>query len=438
MKSEEGGLPFTDHELEQIIREHQTPFYLYIEEIAASQARAVNETYAWTRQYAGHLNHFAVKACPNHFIVKVVTAQDQGTDCSSVPEMELSERIGVVGQKMMLSSNATKRDTFLKGHQLGALINLDDSAHIDMLHQAAGSGGVACFRYNPIINLGDRNMLGDERTKFGSSLERLMEGYEEMKRLGFRRFGMHAMVGSNVLNPEYFHKIAAELFKAVAKVSRKLKVDFEFVNLGGGMGIPYRQHESGYVLPELRRSLDLNEVSQGVHDAYVSLVQRKGLPDLMIRTENGRFITGPAGYFVTKVVHVEKKEGRIYLKVDGNEAQMPRPGFYGTDAYHHATVIGDHGEGTEVYCIAGSLCESMLLAVDRPLPKVRPGATIVFHDAGAHSFAMSFNYNGTPKTAELLLRPDRSILEIRRAQTSRNLYREIPLEKLDSFEPMAV
>jgi diaminopimelate decarboxylase len=329
-------------------------------------------------------------------------------DCSSLPELLLAERIGVSGEAIMFSSNDTPADEFQYARRLGAIVNLDDLSHLDYLEAHAGIPELICFRYNPgPLRAGNAIIGRPEEAKFGCTREQLFEGYARARAKGARRFGLHAMIASNELDPDYFVATARMLFELVAAISAALEIRFDFVNLGGGIGIPYR--------PE-QQPVDLERVSAGIRRAYAETIAAGGLDPLRIVMECGRLITGPHGALVTTVRHL-KRTYKQFVGTDASMADLMRPGMYG--AYHHITVLGkEDWPADQVYDVTGSLCENNdKFAIDRPLPEIRAGDVLVVHDTGAHGHAMGFNYNGKLRPAELLLREDGGVALIRRAET---------------------
>jgi len=398
-------LPFAAADLRAALAAHPTPFYLYDERGIRAGARALNRAFAWA---PGFREYFAVKATPNPHIMALLAAEGCGMDCSSLAELTLAERIGMAGEEIMFTSNNTPAEEFQAARRLGAIINLDDVGHLAYLERHAGLPELICFRYNPgPLREGNAIIGRPEESKFGCTREQLFEGFAMARARGVRRFGLHAMVASNELDPQYFVATARMLFELAAALRREIGVRVEFVNLGGGIGIPYR--------PE-QRPVDLQLVSEGIHQAYVELIEPAGLAPLRLMLECGRLMTGPHAVLVTRVRHV-KRTYRQFAGVDATMADLMRPGMYG--AYHHISVLGkEHLPADQVYDVTGSLCENNdKFAVQRALPELEPGDVLLIHDAGAHGRAMGFNYNGRLRCAELLLREDGSLKLIRRAET---------------------
>ncbi|MFA7172106.1 MAG: diaminopimelate decarboxylase [Kiritimatiellia bacterium] len=399
------SLPFTLEEITAIAEKYPTPFHIYDERGIRENARRLLAAFAWN---PGFKEYFAVKACPNPRLMQIVKEEGFGMDCSSLPELILSEKIGVTGESIMFTSNNTPESEFVKARELGAVINLDDITHIDYLDKCAGIPELVCLRYNP-GSLKDGNAIigNPKEAKYGFTLSQLFEGYAKLKQLGVKRFGLHTMVASNELNPNYFIETAEILFDLAMEINTKLGVIFEFINLGGGIGIPYKPED----LP-----VDLEFVGEGIRKAYQARLIKKGHPELKIYLECGRMVTGPYGYLVSKVLHV-KETYKSYIGLDACMANLMRPALYG--AYHHITIPVRTGQpGARVFDVTGSLCENNdKFAVNRKLPDAAPGDLVVIHDTGAHGHAMGFQYNGKLRSAELLLREDRSVELIRRAET---------------------
>ena len=414
-------LPFTLAQIEQIEQSHPTPFHLYDERGIRANARRLKAAFAWN---PGFKEYFAVKACPNPFLMKILKQEGFGTDCSSLPELLLSEKVGVVGEAIMFTSNDTPADEFVKAKALGAVINLDDISHIPFLEACAGLPELVSFRYNPGPLKGGNAIIGNpEQAKYGFTREQLFEGYRILKQKGVKRFGLHTMVASNELNPQYFVDTAEILFDLVVELSRALDITFDFVNIGGGIGIPYR--------PE-QEPVDLERVGAGIRAAYETRLLAKGHPALKLYMECGRMVTGPYGYLVTRVRHI-KKTYKTYAGLDACMANLMRPALYG--AYHHISVPAKADQPCgKVYDVTGSLCENNdKFAIDRTLPELAPGDLVVIHDAGAHGFAMGFQYNGKLRSAELLLREDGSVVQIRRAETVCDYFGTLDFGALEAF-----
>lgn len=411
--------PFSKEFIEDLTDKYPTPFYLYIEKGIREKAREFKKAFSWVP--GGFKNFFAVKALPNPYILKILKEEGMGADCSSLPELILAERVGLVGEEIMFSSNDTPVHEYVKAKQLGAIINLDDITHIDFLERCAGFPTLICMRYNPGPLKGGNAIIGKpEEAKYGFTRPQIIEGYGIARKKGAKRFGLHTMVASNELNPDYFVDTAVILFELAVEILQKTGVRIEFVNLGGGIGIPYR--------PE-QKPVDLFYVSEGIRAAYDRIIKPNGLHPLRIVMENGRCVTGPYGYLISRIIH-EKNTYKRYLGLDACMANLMRPGMYG--AYHHITVLGkEDWPETATYDVTGSLCENNdKFAIDRKLPPASPGDLICIHDGGAHGHAMGFNYNGKLRCAELLLREDGSVEQIRRAETVEDYFATLDFSRL--------
>lgn len=398
-------LPFTKSQIEKIINKYPTPFHIYDEKRIRENARKLVAAFAWA---PGFKEYFAVKATPNPAILNVLRQEGFGADCSSLTELILAEKTGITGENIMFTSNDTPVEEFKKARELGAIINLDDISHISFLEENTGLPDLICFRYNPgPLRKGNSIIGSPEEAKYGFTREQLFEGYRILKNKGVKRFGLHTMVISNELHPHYFIETAKMLFDLVVEISQEVGIHFEFVNFGGGIGIPYK--------PE-QKAVDLDLISHGVKKAYDEKIKGNGLHPLRLAMECGRFITGPYGYLVATVLH-KKEIYKNYVGLDACMANLMRPALYGS--YHHITVLGKEEWPLEhVYDVTGSLCENNdKFAIDRQLPHIERGDLVVIHDTGAHGHAMGFNYNGKLRSAELLLKPDGTVELIRRAET---------------------
>jgi diaminopimelate decarboxylase len=408
-------LPFTQTELTAIAGRYPTPFHIYDEEAIRQNARRLTAAYAWNK---GFKEYFAVKALPNPAILQILNEEGFGADCSSLAELMLAEHVGLRGEQIMFTSNDTPAEEFKKARELGAIINLDDISHIDYLEEQAGLPDLLSFRYNPgPLKAGNAVIGKPQQAKYGLTRAQLFEAYQLAQAKGVKRFGLHTMVASNELNPAYFIETAEMLFQLVEEIHQKLGITFEFVNMGGGIGIPYQ--------PE-QQQVNIEAISRGVQAAYEKHVTAKGLAPLKLYLECGRVITGPYGYLVSTVLH-KKNTYKEYVGLDASMANLMRPAIYG--AYHHITVIGKENAPLDhTYDITGSLCENNdKFAIDRQLPEIVIGDTVVIHDTGAHGHAMGFNYNGKLRSAELLLKPDGEVELIRRAETVQDLFATLEL-----------
>jgi len=419
----EKRLPLDKERLEEICRKHPTPFHIYDESAIRAGARALLKEFSILP--GGFKEFFAVKALPNPFILKILASEGFGADASSLPEIILAERAGIKGEDIMFSSNDTPDAEFAAAFKAGAIVNLDDISHIAALEKAAGIPELACCRYNPgPLKEGNAIIGKPEEAKYGFTREQLFEGYRVLKAKGAKRFGLHTMVASNELNPDYFVETARLLFELAADISKAVGIRFEFVNLGGGIGIPYR--------PE-QEAVPLGRVAAGVKAAYESIIVPAGLSPMKVFLECGRVITGPYGWLVSRVIR-RKSTYREYVGLDASMANLMRPALYG--AYHHITVLGkEKAERTETYDVTGSLCENNdKFAIGRELPPVEVGDLVAIHDTGAHGYAMGFNYNGKLRSAELLLREDGGVVEIRRAETADDYFATLDFGQLEDFE----
>ncbi len=406
-------LPFTAEQIETVIIEYPTPFHIYDEKGIRNKARELKSAFSWV---PGFREYFAVKATPNPFILKILKEEGFGADCSSLPELILADRVGLHGELIMFTSNDTPYQEYQKARELGAIINLDDISHIPYLEKHAGLPELLCLRYNPgPLREGNAIIGKPEEAKYGFTRDQLFEGYRAVKGMGVKRFGLHTMIASNELNPYYFVDTAKMLFALAEQISKSLDIRLEFINIGGGIGIPYRPEE---------KPVDLKIVAGGIREAYETMIRPAGLHPLKLYTEMGRMITGPYGYLVTRVRHL-KNTYKKYVGLDASMANLMRPAIYG--AYHHITVLGKEDRPADgPYDVTGSLCENNdKFAIDRRLPAVQPGDVLVIHDAGAHGPAMGFNYNGKLRSAELLLKPDGSVEQIRRAETVEDYFRTL-------------
>jgi len=415
-------LPFTKSQMLQIIKSHPTPFHIYDEKSIINNARRLKKAF---KDVEGFMEYFAVKALPNPYIVKILKDEGFGADCSSLPELLLAEKVGIDGENIMFSSNDTPEEEFIKAKQLGAIINLDDVSHIDFLEKTAGIPELICLRYNPGSQRSGNAIIGHpEEAKFGFTKEQLCEGYEALRNKGASRFGLHAMVASNELDYKYIVDTAEMLFDLVVELNKKLGITFEFVNIGGGIGIPYKPED---------RPISIERVADDIRKAYDTKIVANKLDPLKLFMECGRLITGPYGYLVTSVRHM-KHTYKDYVGLDACAANLMRPGIY--SAYHHITVLGKENMlTTHKYDVTGSLCENNdKFAIDRMLPLTQEGDILIIHDTGAHGHAMGFNYNGKLRSAELLLRRDGSVKQIRRAETPDDYFATLDFDKLKSFK----
>lgn len=408
--------------LRQLAERFPTPFYLYDEAAMRANARRIRQAFAIFPDFH---EHYAVKALPNPFVLKILADEGFGADCASIPELILAEKAGMKGEEVMLTSNATLAQEFAAARRQGAVINLDDISHIDFLEKAAGLPELVSCRYNP-GPLKDGNVIigKPEEAKYGFTRQQILDGLVSLRDKGVRRFGLHTMVASNELNADYHVETARILFELAVEAKEKTGIRVEFVNLGGGAGIPYR--------PE-QQPLDYSYLARSIRAAYDAIVVPAGLDPIGLHLEWGRIITGPYGWLVTRAVR-SKNTYRQYIGVDASMADLMRPGMYG--AYHHLSVAGkEDAPATVTYDVVGSLCENNdKFAVQRQLPGIDIGDLLIIHDAGAHGRAMGFNYNGKLRCGELLLRPDGAVTEIRRAETIDDYFITLDFAALESFD----
>jgi diaminopimelate decarboxylase len=403
---------FNKKEIEKIKEKYPTPFHIYDERGIIENVKSFYENFSWIYKFK---NYFAVKACPNPYIINILKENGCGADCSSLPELILAEKVGLGGENIMFTSNNTQIEEYKKALELGAIINLDDITHIKFLEDNATIPSLICFRYNPgpLRKTNEGNVIGNpESAKYGLTKEQLFEAYRIMTAKGVKRFGLHTMIASNELNPNAFVETADMLFDLVFEIYKKFGIKIEFINLGGGIGIPYKPNQN---------PVDLSIVSKKVKDLYEEKIQKNNLSPLKIFMENGRMITGPFGYLITTAIH-EKHIYKEYIGVDASMANLMRPGMYG--AYHHITVLGKENAPNEFkYDIVGSLCENNdKFAIDRMLPKIEIGDILAIHNSGAHGYAMGFNYNGKLRSAELLKQTNSNIKLIRRSETIKDYF----------------
>ncbi len=402
--------PYSKELVERIAENLPTPFHLYDERAIVENARKMKAAFSWA---PGFKNYFAVKACPNPTIMNLLKQEGFGADCSSLPELRLSEKVGLSGEEIMFTSNDTPADEFVAAKKLGAIINLDDISHLEYLEEAAGIPELICLRYNPGEGRSGNLIIGEPKeAKYGVRRDQILEAYRLAREKGAKRFGLHTMVASNELQEEYFIETGRMLFELAVELKEKLDIRLEFINLGGGIGIPYKLED---------KAVDLYKVSEGIKKHYEEMIKPAGLDPLKIVMECGRVVTGPYGYLISRVRHVTDKY-KQYVGLDASMANLMRPAIYG--AYHHITVLGkEEAPANRIYDVTGSLCENNdKFAIDRNLPELEPGDLVAIHDAGAHGFAMGFNYNGKLRSAEVLIKDEETIQLIRRAETEEDLF----------------
>ena len=405
--------PFvTKEQVCEIAKTYPTPFHLYDEKGIRENARAVKEAFAWN---PGFKEYFAVKATPNPFLIDILREYGCGCDCSSLTELMLSKAMGVTGSDIMFSSNDTPAEEYAYAAKVGAIINLDDITHIEFVEKILGKlpETMSC-RYNPggVFQMSNGIMDNPGDAKYGFTTEQMFEGYRILKEKGVKHFGMHAFLASNTVTNEYYPMLAKQLFELAVKLEKETGADISFINLSGGVGIPY--------LPDQEPN-DIRKIGEKVRKVYEEVLIPAGMGDVAIYTEMGRFMMGPYGQLVTRAIH-EKHTHKEYIGVDACAVNLMRPAMYG--AYHHITVLGkEEAPCDHKYDITGSLCENNdKFAVDRMLPEIEEGDYLVIHDTGAHGYAMGYNYNGKLKSAELLLKEDGSVKLIRRAETPKDYF----------------
>ena len=402
----------TKEQVEQIAAKYPTPFHLYDEKGIRDNVKALKEAFSWNK---GFREYFAVKATPNPFLIKILNEYGCGCDCSSMTELMLSEAIGVTGEGIMFSSNDTPVEEFAYANKLGAIINLDDITHIDVLEETLGyiPETISC-RFNPggIFKISNDIMDNPGDSKYGMTTEQIFDAFKILKSKGAKNFGIHAFLASNTVTNEYYPMLAKILFELAVQLEEQTGADIKFINLSGGIGIPYKPDQEAN---------DIYAIGEGVRLAYEEVLTPAGMGDVAIFTELGRYMMGPYGCLVTQAIH-EKHTHKEYIGVDACAVNLMRPAMYG--AYHHITVLGKESEPCDqMYDVTGSLCENNdKFAIDRMLPKIDKGDYLVIHDTGAHGFAMGYNYNGKLKSAELLLKEDGSVQLIRRAETAKDYF----------------
>ncbi len=431
------NIPLQKAELEKIAEKYPTPFYLYDEKAIRENAQNLKKAFSIL---PGFKEYFAVKGLPNPFILKVLADEGFGGDCSSLPEVILCERAGITGEDIMFTSNETPASEYQYANMQGAVINLDDITHIDYLQKSLGGfPDLISFRYNPgPLKEGNAIIGKPEEAKYGLTHVQIIEAYGKAKELGATRFGLHTMVASNELENDYFIETAALLYEIAVELKVKYDITLEFINMGGGIGIPYRRDQKAvdydYVAKGVREAYDKHIVNNPCFNGEISKdVNDTNGKHIKFFMECARVITGPYGYLITRAIH-EKHIYREYIGVDACMADLMRPGMYG--AYHEITVSGkETDKESEIYDIVGSLCENCdKFAVQRPLPKIDLGDLLIIHDAGAHGRAMGFNYNAKLRCGELLLRTDGTVVQIRRKETVEDYFATLNFSDLAQFK----
>ena len=404
--------PFvTLEQLQEITKSYPTPFHIYDEKGIRENARNLNKAFAWNK---GFKEYFAVKATPNPYIINILKEEGCGLDCSSLTELMMAEALNCSGEDIMFSSNATPAEEFEKAAELKAIINLDDYTHIDYLEKIVGIPETICCRYNPggVFKTANGIMDNPGDAKYGFTKEQLIDGFIRLKEKGAKQFGIHSFLASNTATNEYYPTLAGILFELAVELRDKTGVQIKFINLSGGVGIPYKPDE---------KANDIMAIGEGVRKAFEEILVPAGMGDVAIFTELGRYMLAPYGHLVTKAIH-EKHIYKEYIGLDACAVNLMRPAMYG--AYHHITVMGKENEPCDhKYDVTGSLCENNdKFAIDRMLPKIDIGDFLVIHDTGAHGYAMGYNYNGKLKSAELLLKEDNTVQLIRRAETPKDYF----------------
>ena len=404
--------PFiTKAQAEEIIKTYPTPFHIYDERGIRENARTLNKAFAWNK---GFREYFAVKATPNPAILKILKEEGCGADCSSLTELMMAEAVGFTGDDIMFSSNVTPREDYQLAAKLNAVINLDDITHIDFLDALTGIPELIGCRYNPGGHFKLENQIMDNpgEAKYGFTRPQLTEGFKKLMEKGAKRFGLHAFLASNTATTGYYPTLASMLFETAVELKKETGAQIAFINLSGGVGIPYKPGQKGN---------DIMRIGDAVRQEFERIMVPAGLGDVAIYTELGRFMLAPYGHLVTTAVH-RKDIHKQYIGVDACAANLMRPAMYG--AYHHITVLGKETEPLgHKYDVTGGLCENNdKFAVDRMLPGIDMGDILVIHDTGAHGFAMGYNYNGKLRSAELLLKQDGSVEMIRRAESPQDYF----------------
>lgn len=400
-------VPFlTLEKAQEIAAKVPTPFHIYDEAGIRSTARALSQAFAWN---PGFRECFAVKATPNPYILQILHEEGCGCDCATYSELLLSEAAGITGREVMFSSNVTPEQDLRKAWQMGAYINLDDVTHVDFLERVCGVPDTVCCRYNPggSFSLGNTIMDMPRDAKYGMTEDQMAGAFQCLAQKGARQFGIHALLASNAGSNEYYPELAAQLFRLAVRLHRATGLHIAFVNLSGGVGVDYRPEQP---------ACDIAAIGEGVRRQYEAILQPAGMEDVAIFTELGRFMLAPHGHLIATVLH-QKHIYKEYIGLDACAANLMRPAMYG--AYHHITVLGkEHALLDHVYDITGGLCENNdKFAVDRSMPAMEIGDLVAIHDTGAHGFSMGYNYNGKLRSAEVLLHPDGSWTQIRRAET---------------------
>lgn len=419
-------IPFvTKEKIEEIAKEYPTPFHIYDEKGIREKARMMKQAFGWNK---GFREYFAVKATPNPYLMNILLEEGCGFDCSSYTELMLSNKVGAKKHDIMFSSNETPDKDYKLAYELGAIINLDDITHIDILDKLTGIPKTICCRYNPggEFKTSEKGNVMDvpRDAKYGMTHEQIIEAYRILAEKGAESFGMHAFLASNTVTNDYYPTLAGILFKTAVEIQQKTGVKFKFINLSGGVGIAYKPEQT---------SNDILEIGKRVEQVYNEILVPAGMGDVAIFTELGRFMLAPSGMLITQAIR-EKHIYKEYIGVDACAANLMRPAVYGS--YHHITVLGKENEPCDhKYDVVGGLCENCdKFAIDRMLPKIDMGDYLAIHDTGAHGFSMGYNYNGKLRSAEILLKEDGSYQLIRRAETPEDYFATFDFSDKYSFK----
>lgn len=414
--------PFvTLEQVQEITKTYPTPFHLYDEKGIRENIKKLKKAFAWNK---GYKEYFAVKATPNPYLMQILKEEGVGADCSSYTELLLSEKVGLVGDDIMFSSNVTPAEDFELAAKLGAIINFDDITHINFYEKIAPFAKTMSCRYNPGGDFTLHNQIMDtpKDAKYGLTRAQMTEAFLTLKEKGVEHFGIHSFLASNTVTDDYYPKLAKILFQLAVALKEETGVHISFINLSGGVGIAYKPDQ---------RANDILAIGEGVRKAFEEILVPAGMGDISIYTELGRFVMGPYGALVTQAIH-EKHIHKEYIGLDACAANLMRPAMYGS--YHHISVLGKENEPCDhMYDVTGGLCENNdKFAIDRELPKIDMGDYLVIHDTGAHGFSMGYNYNGKLRSAELLLKEDGSIKQIRRAETPQDYFATLDFSEFES------
>ncbi len=405
------NLPFSNEKLKNIVSEFPTPFYIYDEKAIRENLRNLKRAFSWNN---GYHEYFAVKSTPNPSILKIFKEEGCGVECASLTELMLANISGFSKEDIMFTSNVTTKEEYILAKNLGAIINLDDTGHIDFLKSSAGIPETICCRLNlgEDIKYEDKVLINLKNSKFGSTKEQIYDGFKYLQKLGVKRFGIHAQFGCHKRDAKYFGNNSRKIFQYIVDLYKNTGIKVDFVNLAGGLGIPFLPEDS---------PTDIEAISYCIKKAYDETIVKAGLAPISLFTELGIYMTGPYGYFVTSVLHV-KRTYKNFLGLDASTNSFMSPAKYNN--YYHISVIGkENEECSQVYDITGALCEDRdRFAIDRPLPSMEEGNILVFHDAGAYTYSHSYNFNGKLRPSELLLCTDGSVRMIRRAETPEDYF----------------